>query len=444
MRRLIMSIVTIVAATLGMFGSAVPASAVPPPPPNPSAQDVAAADTAVASAKAAVSTAAAEVTKLDQSIGQLEAQVEAATDAHLMAEAQLQAATSAVETTAAQRELAAADLIAAQADLSQLARLSYMDGGAAYDDMLLFTAQSPTDLIERSGLLDSIAAARMQVLDQMKVAQVNAANANSAAEQAVLDQQTAEQAAADALADVTEQLDTASATLSVLQQQMTTRQAALNAAQEKLFELQNAQVTYQEWAAAKAAEEAAAQAAAAQKAAAQAVAAMQAPDPPAETEAQAAESAEAESEPSESEAPPPQPAPAQVPAGGWALPVGGVLTSCFCERWGTMHWGIDIAAPMYTPIYAAGDGVVIRAGEASGFGLAVYIEHANGDVTVYGHMEVITAEAGQSVAGGELIAKVGSRGFSTGPHLHFEVHSGGLYADRVDPVAWLADRGVTL
>jgi murein DD-endopeptidase MepM/ murein hydrolase activator NlpD len=71
-----------------------------------------------------------------------------------------------------------------------------------------------------------------------------------------------------------------------------------------------------------------------------------------------------------------------------------------------MHWGIDIAAPMYTPMYSAGDGVVVEAGPATGFGQAVYIQHDNGDVTVYGHMEVIEVTAGQRVVAGQEIALV--------------------------------------
>ena len=128
-----------------------------------------------------------------------------------------------------------------------------------------------------------------------------------------------------------------------------------------------------------------------------------------------------------------------------ALPVDGArLTSCFCQRWGTMHWGIDLAAPMMTPEYAAADGVVLRAGSASGYGNAVYILHENGDVTVYGHMEKILVGAGDVVSAGDKIALLGSRGQSTGPHLHFEVHKGGLNGKRVDPVEWLEDRGIEL
>jgi murein DD-endopeptidase MepM/ murein hydrolase activator NlpD len=125
------------------------------------------------------------------------------------------------------------------------------------------------------------------------------------------------------------------------------------------------------------------------------------------------------------------------------MPINGArLTSCFCSRWGTFHWGIDLAAPMRTPEYAAADGVVLRAGAASGFGLAVYILHENGDVTVYGHMDQILVEPGEYVEAGETIALLGNRGQSTGPHLHFEVHRGGEDGKRIDPVPWLNERGV--
>ncbi|TFV52755.1 M23 family metallopeptidase [Blastococcus sp. TF02A-35] len=127
------------------------------------------------------------------------------------------------------------------------------------------------------------------------------------------------------------------------------------------------------------------------------------------------------------------------------LPVEGArLTSGFGARWGTLHAGIDLAAPMRTPEYAVMDGVVLEAGPASGFGLAVYIQHDNGDVTVYGHMDEILVEAGQIVRAGDTIALLGNRGQSTGPHLHFEVHVGGLNGSKVDPLPWLRERGVQI
>jgi hypothetical protein len=127
------------------------------------------------------------------------------------------------------------------------------------------------------------------------------------------------------------------------------------------------------------------------------------------------------------------------------MPINGArMTTCYCMRWGTMHWGIDLAAPKLTPEYAAEDGVVLRAGAASGFGQAVYILGVSGDVTVYGHMEKILVSAGDVVSAGDTIALEGSRGQSTGPHLHFEVHSGGMDGKRIDPAAWLRERGVDI
>jgi murein DD-endopeptidase MepM/ murein hydrolase activator NlpD len=127
------------------------------------------------------------------------------------------------------------------------------------------------------------------------------------------------------------------------------------------------------------------------------------------------------------------------------LPVSGArLTSGFGSRWGTVHAGIDLAAPMQTPEYAAVDGVVLKAGAASGYGLAVYIQHANGDVTVYGHMDSILVNEGQVVRAGQTIALLGNQGRSTGPHLHFEVHVGGMNGTKIDPLPWLRARGVKI
>jgi hypothetical protein len=127
------------------------------------------------------------------------------------------------------------------------------------------------------------------------------------------------------------------------------------------------------------------------------------------------------------------------------LPVNGArLTTCFCMRWGTMHWGIDLAAPLGTPIYAATDGVVLKAGPASGFGNAIYIQNADGDVEIYGHMKYYNVKAGDVVHAGDQIAKVGNQGQSTGPHLHFELHRGGMTGKPFDPQDWLADRGISV
>ncbi len=128
----------------------------------------------------------------------------------------------------------------------------------------------------------------------------------------------------------------------------------------------------------------------------------------------------------------------------FVVPTDGRLTTCFCQRWGTMHWGLDLAAPLGTPILAAADGVVLRAGPASGYGNAVYIQDADGNVQIYGHMKYYSVSAGDVVSAGEQIAKVGNQGQSTGPHLHFEIHSGGMNGKPIDPEAWLGDRGLSV
>jgi murein DD-endopeptidase MepM/ murein hydrolase activator NlpD len=125
----------------------------------------------------------------------------------------------------------------------------------------------------------------------------------------------------------------------------------------------------------------------------------------------------------------------------FVMPAHGIFTSGFGYRWGVLHGGIDIANSIGTPILAISDGVVIDAGPAAGFGMWVKLRHADGTVTVYGHVNTITCSVGQRVMAGDQIATMGNRGNSTGPHLHFEVQLNGT--DRVDPVPWLAKRGLS-
>jgi murein DD-endopeptidase MepM/ murein hydrolase activator NlpD len=123
-------------------------------------------------------------------------------------------------------------------------------------------------------------------------------------------------------------------------------------------------------------------------------------------------------------------------------PSSGTITSGFGARWGTTHYGLDFAAPIGTPIYAAADGVVIEAGPASGFGLWVRIQHEDGTITVYGHMQSFNVREGEKVKAGEQIAMTGNRGQSTGPHLHFEVWEPG--GKKINPKPWLIEHGVRL
>ena len=121
---------------------------------------------------------------------------------------------------------------------------------------------------------------------------------------------------------------------------------------------------------------------------------------------------------------------------GYIWPAHGVFTSGYGWRWGRMHRGIDIAGPTGTPIYAAAVGVVITAGwNSGGYGNLVEIEHPDGSVTLYAHNHRIMVQKGQQVEQGQQIAEMGSTGFSTGPHLHFEIHPSGKGA--VNPMALL-------
>jgi murein DD-endopeptidase MepM/ murein hydrolase activator NlpD len=120
--------------------------------------------------------------------------------------------------------------------------------------------------------------------------------------------------------------------------------------------------------------------------------------------------------------------------------VAGRVTSGFGSRWGRAHEGLDVAAPIGTPIRVPLAGTVIESGPASGFGMWVQVRHDDGTVTTYGHINRSLVRVGQEVAKGEVIAEVGNRGRSTGPHLHIEVTTPG--GKKINPRPWLDQHGV--
>jgi murein DD-endopeptidase MepM/ murein hydrolase activator NlpD len=121
---------------------------------------------------------------------------------------------------------------------------------------------------------------------------------------------------------------------------------------------------------------------------------------------------------------------------GYIWPARGTVTSGYGWRWGRMHRGVDVAGPVGTPVVAAAPGVVEQAGwNDGGFGNLVEVRHADGSMTRYAHNNSLNVSTGQTVAQGQQIAEMGSTGYSTGPHLHFEVHPNGSGA--VNPVAFL-------
>ena len=137
----------------------------------------------------------------------------------------------------------------------------------------------------------------------------------------------------------------------------------------------------------------------------------------------------------------------QIDAGSgwvWPTPDSHMITSVFNEsRSYEQHGGIDIGASMGTPIYAANSGTVVSSNNScyhvssggnwcdcgGGYGNYVWILHDNGYETIYGHMTATAVSEGATVSAGQLIGYVGSTGWSTGPHLHFELRIGGVKYD---------------
>lgn len=135
-------------------------------------------------------------------------------------------------------------------------------------------------------------------------------------------------------------------------------------------------------------------------------------------------------------------------ASGFVCPIagcGGRFTSGFGARsspggiGSTNHKGDDFATPIGTPLRAVHSGTVVAVGWYGGFGMRVEIDLGGGTSVIYGHMSAFSATVGEQVSPGEVIGYSGNTGNSTGPHLHFEVHVGGV---AVDPGPWMRARGI--
>lgn len=166
----------------------------------------------------------------------------------------------------------------------------------------------------------------------------------------------------------------------------------------------------------------------------------------AEAEARARADAKAEADKREDDKAPTAPAPAPTtpppaetptnvtgPATSFVRPVSGYVSSPFGPRQNPLtgvaesHRGIDFVNATGTPIVAAAPGIVIKAAPATGYGNVVFVSHIVGGevwMTVYAHLDAITVTSGQTVGAGQTVGTLGSTGWSTGPHLHFELHRG--------------------
>ena len=130
----------------------------------------------------------------------------------------------------------------------------------------------------------------------------------------------------------------------------------------------------------------------------------------------------------------------QVTAAGeymWPLPAGGYISCYFgdTDPGGRPHYAMDIAISAGTPIYAANDGSVVTAAWHSSYGNYILLDHGNGKSTLYAHCSSLAVSSGQSVSKGQVIGYVGSTGYSTGNHLHFEFRVNG---QKVNPANYVS------
>jgi murein DD-endopeptidase MepM/ murein hydrolase activator NlpD len=141
--------------------------------------------------------------------------------------------------------------------------------------------------------------------------------------------------------------------------------------------------------------------------------------------------------------------PAAISTDGWTRPAVGPVTSKYGMRVHPitgeykLHSGTDLGAACDSPIYAAAPGVVVQAGAAGGYGNLITIDHGSGVVSRYGHMynNGVLAHVGDQVNAGRQIARVGSNGYATGCHLHFEIRLNNTFTD---PVPWMSQHGAPL
>ncbi|TQN43662.1 peptidase M23-like protein [Blastococcus colisei] len=345
-------------------------------------------------AAARVAAIAARVSEAEQTLQRMTIEAEAASGEALAAQAALAAAQEEATATATQLAEARTAVAETEDEVSAIGREAYMGADDTFGDVaILLDADSPTEVLQQAATLEHLGLERTKVLEEMEAVEAMEARADRAARTAVAERNELARAAEEAATTADAQLAAAQGTYDAVAAEKAALDAELREAEIRLLTLQGADDAEAAWSA--------------QQATAAAVNTLSS-------------------------------------AGGAVAPTSGRVTSCYGSRWGTLHAGIDIAAPIGTPVYTPEDGIVLQAGPASGFGLAVAVEHGDGSITLYGHVNQMFVSAGEVVSAGHQIAEVGNRGQSTGPHLHFEVHTGGLYANRGNPVPWLSARGISL
>jgi murein DD-endopeptidase MepM/ murein hydrolase activator NlpD len=346
----------------------------------------------ITKAEAARKDALEDVATLDQAIDRLEGELAQVAAKRDKAAAELESTRSELEQlsarlveTRARLAKAEQDLVAAQSALDQRAVNIYKSGGIGYLEVLLDTARL-SDLITRVDFLSFVVQQDARIVRQVRElrAQVDADRIDLERQQLRVE-------------EVERQQEAQTAQLQTLVDQQ----------QSKLSQVEKARSDKQR------------------------VAQKAATDKAAWEKQEAALEAESDSLRAELRALASKVKQTVRGTGQFVWPVDGRVTSPFGYRIHPifkvrrMHTGIDLSGSMGTPIRAGDTGVVIQAGLRGGYGKTVVISHGGGLTSLYAHMSSIGVSVGQSVARGDIIGKVGSTGYSTGPHLHFEIRVNG-------------------
>jgi murein DD-endopeptidase MepM/ murein hydrolase activator NlpD len=339
------------------------------------------------------SAALAQVEALDQKIVTLQAdldkvsaQRDVAADRLASTQKELDRLTVELEKTKIRLQKAEADLGTQQDAINGRAASLYKKGGADVSGFLevLFTTRSLTDLVNRVDLLSSIAAQENRILTQIKTLKV----------QVTTDKQSLERDQASAVKVAAAQKEQTGALDTLVKQRASTLHELDSARSDKQAVADQAEANKQSWTAQE-------------------------------------DDLLAESKKIEDQLRAVGTEPVVVNGRGFVRPVPGGVGSVFGMRlhpifhvW-KMHTGWDFHAGYGESIHAAAAGTVVSAGWMGGYGQAVIISHGGGLSTLYAHQSQLLVSVGQKVGKGQVIGKVGSTGFSTGPHLHFEVRVNG-------------------
>lgn len=332
-------------------------------------------------AKASNATLEAEVNRLNGDVSAEQAKLASAQQAEAAAKA---------ETDKAAKNLAAlvAKSDAAKAQLAARAVQAYTQPSKSGGFFAMTGAATINDAVQRQTMVDVVQGRTVDAIGQLRAAKEDEADAHvqlTQAQAVAADRTKAESAQLATL--VTSQKAAQSA-----QDEMQKRIAALTEESRQL---------------------------AAQDAAIQALITSQPPMPPAGAPVTTVA-------PAAANAPAPKSAAAKPSASGFIWPISGVVTSEFGPRWGGFHPGIDIAGPNGGAIVAAMSGTVIYAQfNDGGYGNMTVIDHGGGYATAYAHQSKLGVSVGQKVTQGQVIGYEGSTGFSTGPHVHFEIRVDG-------------------